>query len=127
MAKKTAGPSKSQSIRDYYEANPSAKPAQVAEALQARGIDVSAAFVSTIRSTSKKKKKGAKRGRPPGSTSSTKSAMATKKRGRPPGAASAAASHVSIDSLLKAKQMVESVGSIDEARAALAALEKLLK
>ena len=65
MAKKTNGPNKSQAIRDYYAANPEAKPKQVVEALAAQGVDVSAAFVSTIKSTSMTKgsrKAGGKRG-----------------------------------------------------------------
>jgi hypothetical protein len=33
MAKKSNGPSKSHEIREYYEANPDAKPRQVVEAL----------------------------------------------------------------------------------------------
>jgi hypothetical protein len=124
MAKKTAGQNKSKAIRDYYAANPKAKPMEVADALKAQGIIVTPAFVSTIRSTSKKKKVIGKPGRPAGSTKSV-----TKKVGRPAGAASAvsAADSVSINALLKVKSMVEAVGSIEETRAALSALEKLMK
>jgi hypothetical protein len=124
MAKKTSGQNKSKAIRDYYAANPKAKPMEVADALKAQGIIVTPAFVSTIRSTSKKKKVIGKPGRPAGSTKSV-----TKKVGRPAGAASAvsAADSVSINALLKVKSMVEAVGSIEETRAALSALEKLMK
>ncbi len=131
MAKKSGGPNKSQAIREYYAANPKAKPMEVSEALKSQGVNVTPAFVSTIRSTSKKKKVG-KPGRPAGSTKrGPKPAAATvsKKRGRPAGrtASPAASTNVSIDSLIKVKNMVESVGSIEEARAALSALEKLMK
>ncbi len=132
MAKKSAGPNKSQAIRDYYAANPKAKPMEVSDALTAQGIKVTPAFVSTIRSTSKKKKVG-KRGRPAGATKSSSKPTTSKKLGRPAGAklgrpaSSSGAGNVSIDALLKAKSMVEAVGSVDEARAALAALERLMK
>ncbi len=141
MAKKSGGPNKSQAIRDYYATNPKAKPMEVSDALKAQGLSVTPAFVSTIRSTSKKKKVG-KPGRPAGSTKRgpTPAAEAvSKKRGRPAGKKSAASSagrpaasskssgSVSIDSLIKVKNMVESMGSIEEARAALSALERLMK
>lgn len=121
MAKKRSGPNKSKAIRDYYESNPDAKPAAVVDALKSKGITVTAAFVSTIRSTSKKKpgKKTGRRGRPKGSVS--------KRAGRPAKAPAAKASaSVSIDQLVKVKKMVAEVGGVGEARAALAALEKLL-
>ena len=124
MAKKTAGINKSKAIREYYAANPKAKPLEVAEALKAQGVTVTAAFVSTIRSTSKKKKTIGKPGRPAGSTKTS-----SKKAGRPAGRPSSASGsdNVSIDALLKVKSMVEAVGSIEETRAALSALEKLMK
>ena len=124
MAKKSAGINKSKAIREYYAANPKAKPLEVSEALKAQGVIVTAAFVSTIRSTSKKKKTIGKPGRPAGSTKTS-----SKKAGRPAGRPSSASGsdNVSIDALLKVKSMVEAVGSIEETRAALSALEKLMK
>lgn len=132
MAKKSSGPNKSQAIREYYESNPGAKPMEVSTALKAQGVDVTPAFVSTIRSTSKKKKVG-RPGRPTGSTKrgrkAGRPAKASTKAVRSTSTSSAKKSsdNVSIDSLLKAKQMVADVGSINEARSALAALEKLMK
>lgn len=128
MAKKSAGQNKSKAIREYYAANPNAKPMEVAEALKAQGLTVTPAFVSTIRSTSKKKKSIRKPGRPAGSTKSTaKKAPASKKAsvGRP--RADQGSNNVSVDALIKVKGMVEAVGSIEETRAALSALEKLMK
>ena len=131
MAKKKRGPNKSAAIRDYYEANPNAKPKEVQAALADQGVKTTTAFVSTIR-TNMKKGKGTKRpGRPP--------AKSGRGPGRPAGktsrktvakrktAASADPSGVSIDSLIKVKKVVEEMGSVDDARAALNALEKLLR
>lgn len=123
MAKKTSGPNKSQAIRDYYAANPEAKPKQVVEALAAQGIEVSAAFVSTIKSTSKGDKPATRRG--PRASKSTRTAAA-------PAAPRAAASSnkrsehtLSIDNLLKAKDLVKELGGIDNAINTLSALKQL--
>lgn len=124
MAKKNASaPNKSLAIRNYYKAHPGAKPKEVASELKKQGIAVSTAFVSTIRSTSKKKKVIGKPGRPPGK----KSAKLGRAVGSGAGKSSARGrQEVSIDSLLKVKQMVEEMGGIGETRTALSALEKLL-
>ena len=115
-AAKKATTNKSQAIRDYKKAHPSHKPAKIAEALDRQGIKVSAQFVSTILSTSKKKKKIGKPGRPKGS--------AAKRKQQPVNQVSN--SDVSFDSLLKVKQIVIEMGGIPQARAALRALEQLL-
>ena len=54
---------KSAAIRDYKKAHPKAKPAAIAEALKAEGLEVSGALVSNVLFTMKNKKPG-KRGRP---------------------------------------------------------------
>lgn len=51
----TKSSNKSQLIRKYKGANPSASPKEVAEALSKDGLQVSAQFVSTVLSNSKKK------------------------------------------------------------------------
>ena len=108
MAKKK-GPNKSQAIRDYYKSHPDAKPREVVVALKKKGIVVNAQFVSTIRSVSKKK--GGKIGRP----------------GRPVGSGRRARpDEVSLDSLLKIKEIVDEMGGIGQARSALSALEQLV-
>ncbi len=106
---------KSQAIREYKKANPRHKPAKIAAALGEQGIEVSAQFVSTILSTSKKKKIG-KPGRPKGTT----------KTRRQPTGSQPAGDEVSFDSLLKVKQIVVEMGGLAQARAALAALERLM-
>ena len=117
MAKKKAGKvNKSQSIRDYHKAHPKHKPKQIAAELGRKGIEVSPQFVSTILSTSKKKKRIGKPGRPRGSKStggrSRKTSVGSRK--------------VSIESLIKVKEIVKEMGGIEDARAALTALEKLM-
>lgn len=112
MAKKAkGGPNKSLEIRNYKEANPTASPKEVAEALGKAGIEVSAQFVSTVLSNARKKGgKVGKRGRKPG---------------RKPGVATAAAGG-SVEHLIKAKKLVDALGGIDKARSAINALAQLL-
>ncbi len=128
MAKKSGGPNKSQAIREYYAANPEAKPKAVVEALAAQGIVVSAAFVSTIKSTSVGKP-AKKRGRPAGKRNVTKSASAPSVKAaavstKAPRAAAPSAG-ISIENLVKAKGLVRDLGGIDNAISALAALKRL--
>lgn len=118
MAKKTSGPNKSQAIREYYEAHPDAKPKAIVEALAAKGVVVTPAFVSTIKSTSinkgaKPAAKG-KRGPKPGASVKAPKVAAAKSTGG-----------VSIDTLIKAKSLVKELGGIDSAMSALAALKRL--
>lgn len=118
MAKRKAGGvNKSQSIRDYHNAHPKHKPKQIAAELGTQGIEVSPQFVSTILSTSKKKRRIGKPGRPRGSKS-TGRGRARKTSG--------GSREVSIDSLVKVKEIVKEMGGIENARAALTALEKLM-
>lgn len=126
MAKKSSAPNKSQTIRDYVAANPTAKPKAIAEALSKKGLDVNAQYVSTILSNDRKSKtkRRAKTGRPAGSSAkSATRAVKTAKRGRP--AAKATSESVSVDSLLKLKDVVDEIGGIEEAKSHLKALESL--
>ncbi|EMI56532.1 hypothetical protein [Rhodopirellula sallentina] len=115
--KKSGGVNKSQAIRDYCSANPKAKPLEVAEAMKAQGIDVTAQFVSTVKSNSKKSK--TTRGRKAVSKKAVK--KATRR-----GPRTSAASEVSLDSLLNAKKLVEEMGGVEDARNALSVLEQLM-
>lgn len=124
MAKKSSGPSKSQEIRDFYAANPTAKPKQVVEALAEKGIVVTPAFVSTIKSTSAKKA-----AKPRRAAKATKSAKVSV-RGRRPVTAKAAGKkskgvELSIDTLIKTKGLVKELGGIDNVISALQALKRL--
>ena len=95
-------------IRAYYAANPGAKPKEVSAQLKKKGISVTPAFVSTIRSTSKKRGKIGRPGRPVGSVSKTRNGQ------------------VSVDTLLAAKELVDQMGGISQAKTAINALEKLM-
>lgn len=103
--KKTASVNKSQAIREYFAEHPDAKPKAAAEALAEKGIVVSAAFVSTIRSTAKRKG-----GRPVG------------RPGRKPGIATDS----SLETLIQAKKLADQMGGVDAARRALGSLERIL-
>ena len=51
---------KSQSIRDYFSANPKAKPSEVVEALAKQGITVTANLVNLVKSKHNKRHKAMK-------------------------------------------------------------------
>lgn len=125
VAKKSGAPNKSQAIRDYYEANPDAKPMEVSAELSKKGIVVTPAFVSTVKSTTmgKSARRSAKK-----SASNVKKSSNGAKRGRPVGSTNKATSsnEVSLDSLLQVKRIVEEMGSVQDAKNALTALEKLM-
>jgi 3-methyladenine DNA glycosylase Tag len=117
MAKKSGGPNKSQAIREYYAAHPNAKPKEISAELKKQGIDVTPAFISTIRSTSMGKKK---------KTVKTASAKAAPKAASVKASAPAkSTSNISIESLIKAKGLVRDLGGIDAAIATLTALKRL--
>jgi hypothetical protein len=119
MAKRAAsegGINVSAAIREYRNTHRKAKPKAIAQALaEEKGINVSPAYVSTILSTDRRKKKKGKRG-------AAGDEVAVGRRGRRP--ASDKFDDV-INDLQAARQLVEKLGSIDKARAALAALAKL--
>lgn len=121
MAKKKGGPNKSLAIRTYLDAHPDAKPKEIVEAMKKKGIAVNAQFVSTVKTNSKKKpgKIGTKRrGRPVGSGSKN-----TKRKV----ASSAGGQTVTVESLLKLQKVIEEIGSIEDTKSALSALEKLAR
>ena len=118
MAKKSSGPNKSQAIREYYASHPTAKPKEISAELKKVGIDVTPAFISTIRSTSMGKKKKTMK------SNSAKAAVQGKATGKAAAPAKASAA-ISIDSLVKAKSLVKELGGIDNVMATLSALRRL--
>ncbi|MFO1065769.1 MAG: hypothetical protein U0892_18055 [Pirellulales bacterium] len=123
MARKAKGNgvSKSQLIRDARSAKPDAGPSEIAAIIKSEhGVEVSPAMVSTVLSQDKSRggKPAGKRGRP------KKGAAATKSAGRP--AAKKPQADLSLDALVKIKKMAEEVGGIEQAKAALDALAKIL-
>jgi len=123
MAKKSGGVSKSGAIRDYYAANPKAKPMEVSAKLAEQGIEVTPAFVSTVRSTDKRKSKS---GRKASKKRSVKRSARVASKATTPRSTKGASGEVSLDSLLKVKRIVEEMGGVDDAKNALTALEKLM-
>ncbi|MFO0870112.1 MAG: hypothetical protein U0935_14375 [Pirellulales bacterium] len=110
MAKKNGKRSvpASQAIRDYCSAHPEVGPKEIAAALNAQGYSkVTPAYVSTIKSLAKAKQSSAAAGE--GKVKVSR----------------AAASNLSLDALLQAKQLAEKLGGIANAQAALDALAKL--
>jgi hypothetical protein len=91
-------------------ANPGAGPTAVAEALAKEGIQVSAAFVSTVKTMAKRRKPGRRRvGRPKGTKAT----------------ATAVGEQFTVSELLSAKKLAEQVGGLEKAKAAIDALSKL--
>jgi len=113
VTKKAGAPAKrkvnkSKAIRDFKAANADAGPKEIAAALGKQKIKVSAAFVSSVLSTSKKKQETSRRvGRP------------RKAKKRAPSAS------FTVTELMQAKKLAEEVGSLEKAKAALDALAKL--
>ena len=124
MARKTKSKvNKSNAIREIKGANPEAGPTEIAAMVKTQfGVEVTPATVSTVLSTDKKRNgKVGRPGRPKGSKNAAAKA---------PAASKAVAFNGNQDaffqSLLKAKQLVNDMGGITEARSALNALESLM-
>ena len=118
MAKKKARTNLSQSIRDHLQANPSATPNQIVEALAKQGIMVSPGLASNVKYTSglKAKKKTAKKKRATGRKQGTKR---TVMRRRP------SAQTVDISTLQAAAKFVATVGDVETAMAAIKQVQSL--
>jgi len=99
----TTAVNKTQAIKAALAANPSKGPKEISAILNEQGVDASPAYVSTIKSSLKKKK-------------SRRTASARE----------AASDQHPYAPLYAAKKFVEEVGSVEEARKAISALDKLL-
>ncbi|MEX2176398.1 MAG: hypothetical protein WD872_18690 [Pirellulaceae bacterium] len=108
MAKKSSGPNKSVAIRTYKAENGDAGPKAISEGLAKQGLKVTAGFVSTVLSNDKRR--------------AGKPSRKAKRGGR----RAATGGNNSLASLLQAKKLVDQMGSVDAARAALDTLAKLL-
>ncbi len=114
MAKKKAGKSLSQSIREHLQTNRSATPNQIVAALAKTGIKVSVGLVSNVKYTSGPgaKKKTAKKKRATGGK------KRTVKRKKP-------SQTVDISALQAAAKFVAAVGDADKAIAAVKQVQSL--
>ncbi len=106
-----ASVNRSESIREYLKMVPKASPSEIKQALAAKGVKVSDSLISAVKyrkPTGKKKKPGRKKGRPAGTS-----------------AKQAAGSSISIDSLMAASKLVETLGGVDNAAKAINVLKRL--
>ncbi|MBW3599261.1 MAG: hypothetical protein KY475_18570 [Planctomycetes bacterium] len=107
--KRSGGVTKTQAIKEYFSANPKAMPKQAAEDLtRQHGMEFSSNSVSTIKH--QMKKKGELR----------------RRRGRPAAAANAA-SGAGFSEMMAAKDLVQRLGGVEQAKQALDAYSKLVK
>jgi len=106
MAKKEE-PNKSQAIRDALKAHKGKSPAEIAEILKGKGIEVSGPYVSTIKSNMGKGKKG-KKGR-------------RKKHGTGVGTGIAA----DMAAVPAALEFIKAAGGLEAAKAALGTVEEI--
>ena len=115
MAKKKAGKSLSQSIREHLQANPNATPNQIVAALAKTGIKVSVGLASSVKYTSGPgaKTKTAEKKRTTGQKTKTV------KRKLP------SAQNIDISALQAAAKFVADVGDADKAIAAVKQVSSL--
>jgi hypothetical protein len=118
MAKKKAGKSLSQSIRDYLQANPDATPNQIVEALAKKGVKVSPGLASNIKYTSglSARKKTGKQKRATGRKKGTKRTVMRK---RP------IAQTVDLSALQAAAKFLATVGDAETAMVAIKRVQSL--
>ena len=114
MARKKSAPklSKSAAIREYSGSHASAKPKEIAEALNKSGYAVTPQYVSMILSNDRKKAGKPKR------TRRTKTSSAKPK--------ATPNQQLSMEDLLAAKQLIQATGSLAKAKAALDAYANLV-
>jgi hypothetical protein len=102
---------KTAAIIAALQAHPDKMPKEIAEILQAQGLDVTPQMVSTTKFNLKSK---------------TDKPAAPKAAPRKARTATKAADAVSLDSLKKAKELATQLGGIKQAKAAIAALAELV-
>lgn len=104
MAKKSAV-NKSKAIRDALSAHPDKSPSEIAELLKADGINITAQYVSTIKSNAKIKARRPVMGR----------------RGRPARAAAGAG----MGTMEAALALIKAAGGLDQAKNVLSTIEQI--
>ena len=105
MAKKKASQvNKSEAVRKVLAKSPNLSPKEIVEKLKSTGVKVTPAYVSNVKSQSKK----GRRGRP----------VASKGRRRGTNG-HATGELISIDALKQARELIENAGGVDKAKKAL--------
>jgi hypothetical protein len=117
---KKSGVNQSEAIREQLEINPKAMPSEIKQALAAKGIKPSDSLISAVKYRKTGKKKGRKRGRP----AATVAAKRTK-AAKPSKAVKSNSDMISIDALVAAGKLVESLGGIDNAIKTINALKRV--
>ena len=114
---------KSQEIKKALAATPDKPPKEIAEELTAKGVKVSAGFVSTVKTNLKTKaaktKKRAKK------KVVAKKAVAKKTAGKKPAPKASSSAGITFDQLCMAKELAQQLGGVEKAKAALGALSQL--
>jgi ABC-type Fe3+ transport system substrate-binding protein len=100
---------KSQEIKKVLAATPGKSPKEIADALTAKGVEVTPGYVSTIKTSLKAKK-------------ATKKKVSRKKQT----SKAAPATGVTFDQLRMAKDMAKQLGGVKNAQEALTALSELV-
>lgn len=109
---KNDGMTGSDAIREQLEINPKASPSEIKQALTAKGIKVSDSLISAVKYRKRKGKKGRKKpGRKPGRPAAAK--------------AKAAGDTISVDALVAASKLVQTLGGADNAIKAIGVLKRV--
>ncbi len=123
---------KTQAIHDYLKKHRGALPLAVCDALRAQGIEVTAKYVSNIKSQIRAKAHGKKPAASRAAGESTAKGASTATGAAPkakPVAADEAANsdEIALSALLEAKKLTEKLGGIEAAKRAILALAQLSK
>ena len=109
---------KSQEIKKALAASPDKPPKEIAEELTAKGVKVSAGFVSTVKTNLKTKAAKTKK-------RAKKKAVAKKTAGKKPAPKASSSAGITFDQLCMAKELAQQLGGVEKAKAALGALSQL--
>ena len=116
MAKSKEEINKSQAIRDALRANRDKSPAEIAELLNAKGIDVNAQYVSTIKSNMRKTSQAVRKVR-----------RGIRRAGRKSSLNGTSQFGNGLQVINAAVELLKRAGGMDQAKAALATVEEIGK
>ena len=116
---------KSQEIKKALAAAPGKGPKEISEALIAKGVDVSPAYVSTIKTNMKAKTGSPKKAAKSKVASKKKMTVKNKVLRQKPAPKATLTSKITYDQLRMAKDLAQQLGGIEKAKETLAALSEL--